>query len=208
MFSSREKCSEVLTALLRKVDAQIYNTFLEYATTWMYAGGNSPDEIDRSTLQSLESRALIRTGSLLTGLLATIRPDLFKKTGIMLEAIRSVQKTLGFIIASFENLKDDQDDHDDRDDPTVKNLSLTSSFVSGNEVEGSEVWAVGYQLLHYLEKLLEGSLYNATNQAILKVSSHLEGGQLSLLEIVQEAVLYPHCWVRTGAVRYKYSLII
>lgn len=83
----RQKCAEVIVHLVRRVDAQTYNSLLEYTTTWLNAGRDDGE-------MTHEARSLIRTGAQMAGLMVEARSDLFKKaTGVMsglVELVRTI----------------------------------------------------------------------------------------------------------------------
>ena len=75
---------------------------------------------------------------------------------------------------------------------------LLSSSITGGEAGGVEFWALGYHLLLFLEKLLR--VLNDSAEHVI-VSCVISKKLPPVMEVAQEALLYPHSWVRAAACR-------
>merc|ERR1711871_488392 len=185
----RVKVADVIISILRKVDAPTYNSLLEYSTTWLYSGKDGKFHS--------ESKALIRTGAQVAGLLVEAHPDLFKKFGVMSDVVECVRNTLLVILREAEPAQDGEDL-----EPYIgesDSLTISMSPLTGGEAGGVEFWALGYHLLLFLEKFFKALSVSAEN---VITSCGISKKYPPIMEVAQEALLYPHSWVRTAACRF------
>jgi U3 small nucleolar RNA-associated protein 20 len=185
----REKAAEIITALARRIDGELFKILLDYSITWLSVVSN-----ESMSILSVEVSARVRTGSQIASILVSARPELAKKFSIVSSSVQTVREHLVAIISSTsEALKDD----DIVVESEFVGASNPSTSHNGSEAGGTETWAVVYHLILFLEKLLI-SLTNSAEKAILKTSSS-KGPELMC--VIQEALLYPHSWVRIAACR-------
>ena len=145
-----------------------------------------------------QARALVRTGSQVTGLLVMTRPDLFKRQGYVLQTVTVAHSLLITLLGLHKG--SGQGSHLEG---KTGGASLSKRELSRYENEGqgdgggSEAWAVSYHLLVVLERL-----YTHLPAAIDHVVTHpSDDAMVPLMEAVQEAMLFPHAWVRSVACR-------
>lgn len=135
----------------------------------------------------------------MTGLLVSSRPDLVKKAGIVAKTIKQSHLVLNMIVSVSEGIKDDDDIQES--EKLVFDISRSASTVSGSEVGGAELWALAYHLLLYLQVLLTGPLGNSSDQVFQASVVTVNSIESTAMEVIQEALLYPHLWVRIAASR-------
>jgi hypothetical protein len=185
----REKAAEVLLALARRTDPESFKTLLDYATTWLFAADS-----DSNSILLKDVRSLVRTGSQIAGLLIQARPDLVKKASMITASVESVRKSLQSVISATASLRDD----DEVPESELENAAILALSQTGSAVGGVELWASAYHLLLFLEKVLS-SIPSAADAALTK--SVAPSSTPELMCVVQEALLYPHSWVRIAATR-------
>ena len=164
-------------------------------------GSLAPTAAVQTTLPAMptsQARALVRTGSQVAGLLVMARPDLFKRQGYVLQTATLAHSLLITLLGLHRG--SGQGSHLEG---TTGGASLSKRELSRYENEGqgdgggAEAWAVSYHLLVLLERL-----YVHLPAAIDHVVTHpSDDTMVPLMEAVQEAMLFPHAWVRSVACR-------
>ena len=85
----REAAADVIASLARRVSPDTVNTLIQYSMRWLSSSSNeSCGDMDAST------RAIVRTGSQVAGLMVATRPDLFRKLGFVLQSVASARAVL------------------------------------------------------------------------------------------------------------------
>jgi hypothetical protein len=144
----------------------------------------------------VETRMLIKTGCLVGGITVAARPDLCKKGSRMQEWVKLVASRLEQLLKICYSGKVGEE---------TNVISLGESEGSGDD-GGSTDWAVLYHILVLLEKMYI-HIPSVTDSAMKSVScSALDifgsvATSLLLMEVIQEAMLYPHAWVRMVSCR-------
>ena len=193
----RESAGDVIATLTRRVQPEIVGTCLQYAMKWLASGATSTEGASGAVPTS-QARALVRTGSQVAGLLVMTRPDLFKRQGYVLQTVSVAHSLLVTLLGLHKG--SGQGSHLEG---KTGGASLSKRELSRYENEGqgdgggAETWAVSYHLLVVLERM-----YMHLPAAIDHVVTHpSDGTMVSLMEVVQEAMLFPHAWVRSVACR-------
>ena len=224
--SCREAAASVITALGRRVGGEMFGVLLGFAVKWISSGDavgvTSPAE------QALDSsaRALIRTGSQCSGLLVTARPDLIKKSAQFHAIIKSAARCLLNLMHMSHNSQASRGSLEKRE---------MAKFDEGvGEAGGTESWAAIYHILVMVETFYthlpsgtDTAITHFTHAAQTPVAAFQEAsssskkrrqddaqqakaqapGGVLVMEIVQEAMLFPHAWVRAAAARVLCSYL-
>ena len=157
--------------------------------------------------------SLIRTGAQIAGVLLGARADLFKKKNIVDSILVRIVVTLWRLIGKLASNRAD-------DYHALEKREMCSRYAFEEEEDasggvGPESWFVCYHLLHLLEKLYlhipvttEGSVarpihieYKLEPQSTSGTHDVPLRESVAAMELVQEALVYPHAWIRTVAAR-------
>lgn len=180
----RELAADVTLALCRRIDNETFNSFQEYAAQWMNSGASL-------SLPDIEARMLIKTGCLVGGITVAARPDLCKKGA-------RIQEWVSLLASRLEQLLKICHTGQFGEDTPI--MSLGEREGAGDD-SGSTDWAVLYNILLLLEKMYI-HIPSVTDSAVRTVSCQYSGSlgapdqSLLLMEVIQEAMMYPHAWVR------------
>lgn len=201
----RNKAAEVITALLRRAGIEIVNQTIEYALCWLNIGDSTSAEENTKKFAIGSRRALVRTGAQVMGILVVARPELLKKGHIVQRVVNWLRNAILEVIQSEQ-----------ASSASLFGSRLTSlekrEMSGGHEEEleggGLENWALLYHLMLLLERFY-ASLSSITDIAVCtsKVITQQEDidrtslNSKLLMELVQEAMLFPHAWVRAVAGR-------
>eukprot|EP01041_Mallomonas_annulata_P001346 gene1346-2596_t len=204
----RKKAGDVILGLIRRVSIDITVQCQEYVTRWLSDGNNTSSTNNRTTEDnkvtndSTQKKPLIRTGAQIAGLLVSGRPDLFKKNNNVPIFVNFIYKHLSVLVGS--------DPYIHNVSPEVSREYLAKSLEKDEEecVGGTDSWVVIYHLLMLLEKFFL-HLPGATDMAVTHPPSNDSSNSSntgntassSLMDIVQEALVYPHAWIRCVACR-------
>jgi hypothetical protein len=159
----REEASGTVSIVVRRVGLDMANTFADFALRWLAQADS--EELDAA------SRALVRTGAQITGLIASCRAEAFKHSDVINGIVQQLRVFLSRLLEG-----NGQDRYQGEE---------------GGDTGSVEDWVLVYYIVHALEKLyisLPGPM------DIYICEDHLLG-------LVQEAILYPHSWVRAAACR-------
>lgn len=187
----RQSAAEVILSLCRRIDSDSFNSFQEYAAQWMSAGATTATH-----LPDIETRMLLKTGCLVGGITVAARPDLCKKGSRVQEWVKILASRLEQLLKICYSGKVGEE---------TNLISLGESEGVGDD-GGSTDWAVLYHILILLEKMYV-NIPSVTDSAMRNVScSALDifgssSASLLLLEVIQEAMLFPHAWVRMASCR-------
>lgn len=185
--SCRQSAAAIVTTVARRVSGEMYALLLEYVVKWVASG----------------EKGLIRTGAQCVGLLVIARPDLMKKANSIPTLVSHTCDTLKQLDLV------DSDANSKKGSLEKREMALFDEGLG--ESGGTEAWAVIYHIMVMIETLYV-HLPSAVDSAVTHYGQHEHKtaqsnnargsqGQVLVMEIVQEAMLYPHAWVRAAAAR-------
>jgi U3 small nucleolar RNA-associated protein 20 len=179
--SCRNRAADVITSLLRRTSVENANQFIDYVLCWL--------NINSANNFSISNRPLVRTGAQIMGLIVIARPELLKKSRMVPRIVQYLKFVLPELL-SGELQK------------TGRLASLEKREISKGleeQLEGGDLedWALLYHLLLMLERFFSNML-TITDTAVMAQD---EDDNSLLMETVQEAMLFPHAWVRAVACR-------
>jgi U3 small nucleolar RNA-associated protein 20 len=202
----RALIADVLIALFRRLDTGISSTLVDYTMKWF-----SSELIGQSQEVMSSKYALIRTGAQLLSIILTAKPELVKRISIS-QILIILRNDLLLLLIVDGHLSSNAKLPSESSQDQVSSHLLEGDGNGG----GVEVWAVIYYLLSLLENLFK-HFSSATERGIFELSPpsklvvdylHSHHGivydndwSYSLMELLQESMLYPHVWIRSVASR-------
>eukprot|EP01034_Spumella_vulgaris_P023353 gene23353-29566_t len=186
----RVAAADLVVSLTRRLSPETVAQLQGFASKWL-----GTELVDSNGFYDSNSKALVRTGAQMQGLLVKSRPELLKRSDSMREIV-------AFTSQSFLALLSSGEAGPSRIKGSIWKREMSKFGEGQGDSGGSDAWAVIYQLLGLLENLYS-SLPSATDFAITHLTNSdadIDRSTL-LMEQVQEAMLFPHAWVRAVAVR-------
>ena len=173
----REAAGDVITTILRRVSQDIANIFAEYCMRWLEQAA-SFGASGRVALDSESPcRALVRTAAQVTALIVSNRSECIKRLGYTSSILNECFNFLSAIVIDSFHDKSHMEDQEESKET--------------ENAEGLSDWAIAYHLLLALDLL----------QFHLPFQADAVVGSETSLHAIQEAILYPHSWVRAAALR-------
>jgi hypothetical protein len=186
----RVAAADLVLALTRRLSPETVAQLQSFASKWL-----STQLVDADGFFDANSKALVRTGAQMQGLLVKARPELLKRSDSMRDIVASASQSFLALLSSGEA-------GPSRVKGSIWKREMSKFGEGQGDSGGSDAWAVIYQLLGLLENLYT-SLPSTTDHAVTHLTA--SGADLDrsvlLMEQVQEAMLFPHAWVRAVAVR-------
>ena len=195
--SCREHAAQVIIALLRRASGETVAQCIDFASQWM--GIRSNGTVSRDI-----NRPLLRTGAQVIGLVVTARPDLVKRGRTTVAILDRIRCTCHMLLGTFQT----EGKGNRRQSLQKREMTTGAGVVEGSgDGGGMETWSLLYHLLSLLERMLT-HLPGVVDRTLMALEGESEVDALQsddmapiLLEVVQEAMLFPHAWVRAAACR-------
>jgi hypothetical protein len=186
--SCRQGTAQIILNIARRSSPESVNILTGYALKWLSSDMNSD-------IPSEQTKALVRTGSQVAGILLAGRPDIFKKGNGLQQTVTFVKQALNKLMK--QHALDDEGGR--RGSLEKREMSKTEEGLG--ESGGVETWAVIYHLLMLFEQAFT-HLPAATDFACTHISNEETTSQgPMLMESIQETMLFPHSWVRSVSCR-------
>lgn len=182
----RALAAETILCLCRRVDNETLTAMISFVLKWMDSGANSDSSAGGAFPEA--SRALVRTGAQVAGLLVKARPDLFKKASVLNATVRSVRRHLSSLLGDSSSGKQGK----------LVTFEEAQGEGEGDSGGGVEEWAVSYHCMCLLEGLY-AYLPSLVDAAISAPGA--SATDAPLMNLVLEGLLYPHVWVRSASCR-------
>jgi hypothetical protein len=184
----RSRAADVIKILIRRSSPELATQCWSYSLQWLGVQGDSGQlENYQARCVDITQRPLLRTGAQVAGLLVSSRHDIVKRG-----AINNILLMIKAAITEFALV----DNTNETPDTTTKD---TENEEEGN-VGGLEPWSLLYHLLTLLEKLYD-QLPAIVEKSIAAIQRTDHSSSFFMLELIEEAMLFPHAWVRSVACR-------
>jgi len=185
----RTLAAETILCLGRRIDNETLSSMVAFVLKWMDSGSNAAAGAGGTSLPE-SSRALVRTGAQVAGLLVKARPDTFKKANMLNATVKLIRRHLSTLLG-------------DASSGTKGKLVTFEEAQGEGEGEnggGVEEWAVSYHCMCLLEGLY-AHLPSLVDSALASPGAGASATDAPLMNYVLEGLLYPHVWVRSASCR-------
>jgi U3 small nucleolar RNA-associated protein 20 len=185
----RSRAGDVITMLIRRCSVEMATQCWNYSLQWLGIQ-NEPGELEtyQGRCVDISQRPLMRTGAQVAGIVVGSRHDIIKRN--MVNNILLMMTALLTQFALVENKIDLEQEQE--------TAVVTENEGDGN-VGGLETWALLYHFLTLLERLFE-QLPLVVEKSIVMIQKS-DNPPRHLFELLEEAMLFPHAWVRSVSCR-------
>lgn len=183
----RQAAAELIVTIVRKVSSEIVNQLIDYSLKWLAA-----PLVDVQGRFDANAKALVRTGAQVASLLVKGSAKQFKNDKIT-RIITAASSALVALLQSAEA-------GPGREKGSIAKREMSTMEEGEGDSGGSDAWAVVYQLLCMLESFYQ-NVNTAVDAMVTQLTDEKTGAPVMLMELIQEAMVFPHAWVRGAALR-------
>lgn len=180
----RSRAGDVITTLIRRCSVEMATQCWNYSLQWLGIQSD-PGQLESYQARCIDiaQRPLMRTGAQVAGIVIGSRHDIVKRS-----AVNNILLMMSAVLTQFAFVENKQE----------QEASIVIENEGDGNVGGLETWALLYHFLILLERLFQ--------QLPLVVEKSIGTIQKSdntrhLFELLEEAMLFPHAWVRSVSCR-------
>jgi U3 small nucleolar RNA-associated protein 20 len=185
----RSRAGDVMTTLIRRCSVEMATQCWNYSLQWLGIQ-NEPGQLESYQARCIDitQRPLMRTGAQVAGIVVGSRHDIIKRN-----VVNNILLMMSAVLTQFALVEN----------KTSSEQEQETSIVLENEGDGNvgglETWALLYHFLTLLERLCE-QLPLVVEKSILAIQK-TDNSPRHMFELLEEAMLFPHAWVRSVACR-------